>query len=179
MPWCYLIAPAHPQAPSGEPTAAQGQGNPSHELPTTSGEAQSHLSFAQLTWFFITKLLFYLLPHESFHPSRLTGPDWRGSINFSRTGELQQEYDTSWCILLTGRLKGNRNKIRWKHAHFFSTETQQHSAALDLLPIPCLCCHFLWQFVSTLVKLEIKEWMSRRQKSWTFSSWCSVKTFTI
>lgn len=42
-----------------------------------------------LTRFFITKLLFDFLPHESFYPGRLTGPDWRCNINFSRTGELQ------------------------------------------------------------------------------------------
>lgn len=46
--------------------------------------------------------------------------------------------------------------------------SQQYLAVLDLLPRPSLCCHFLWQFVSTLVNLEIKEQTPRKQGSWTF-----------
>jgi len=90
-PRCYRTAPAHLQPPCGEPTAAEG--NPSHELPTASWETRSHFSFAQLTQFvphrIRTKLLFYLLPHESFHPARLTGPNWRCNTNFSGTRGLQ------------------------------------------------------------------------------------------
>lgn len=140
-----------PQPPTGEPTAAQGKGNPSHKLPTASQETQSHFSFTQLTRFaphrMGTKLLLCLLPHESFHPGRLTVPNQGCNINFSRIGGLQQEREVYWCILLSSRLKGNKLH-QMETCLLFSTETlsaafsgaRPTSYTISLLSLPLTVC---------------------------------------